>query len=256
MDEPAQGEFRPPYLAFKTFWTFIEELTGKPLPPRIDRSLMRSKSGSDQVSLTAAMKSFGLINGSQEVTGLRELAATDEAGRLQWLALEVRKHYAAQMKVSDENGTEQQLRDSFKESFGLESADTLRKSMTFFLHAARTAGIETSAYFPSTRSGSGSPGTSKPRRTVRRKPPVTPPKDESDQAGSLAVAGDVYTLTMKSGPVVTFAVDMNVMEASVDDRTFIFEIVDKLRDYGKLTKASGSAKEPAGQESATTEVSA
>ena len=60
---------------------------------------------------------------------------------------------------------------------------------------------------------------------------------------------------MKSGPVLTFAVDMNVMEASVDDRTFVFEIVDKLRGYGKLAKASGSATEAAGQESATTEVS-
>jgi hypothetical protein len=186
MDEPAQVEFRPPYLAFKTFWTFIEDLATKPLPPRIDRSLMRSKSGSDQVGLTAAMKSFGLINGSQEVTGLRELAATDEAGRVQWLALEVRKHYAAQMKVSDENGTEQQLRDSFKESFGLESADTLRKSMTFFLHAARTAGIETSAYFPTTRSGSGvqghpnragRPSASRrppPQKTRATRPPASP----------------------------------------------------------------------------------
>jgi hypothetical protein len=60
---------------------------------------------------------------------------------------------------------------------------------------------------------------------------------------------------MKSGPVLTFAVDMNVMEASVDDPNFIFEIVDKLRDYGKPAKASGSAKEAAGQEPVTTEVS-
>jgi hypothetical protein len=255
MDEPAQGEFRPPYLAFKTFWTFIEELASKPLPPRIDRSLMRSKSGSDQVSLTAAMRSFGLINSSQEVTGLRELAATDQAGRVQWLALEVRKHYAAQMKVSDENGTEQQLKDSFKESFGLESADTLRKSMTFFLHAARTAGIETSAYFPTTRSGSGSPGTSKPRRPTKRKPPASAPKEEGDEGGSLAVAGDVYTLTMRSGPVLTFAVKMNVMEASVEDRNFIFAIVDKLRGYGKPARTSGSAKETAGQKPTAAEVS-
>jgi hypothetical protein len=216
---------------------------------------MRSKSGSDQVSLTAAMKSFGLISASQEVTGLKELAATDDEGRLQWLAVEVRRHYAAQIKASEENGTEQQLKDSFKSAFGLESADPLRKAMTFFLHAARTAKIEVSPHFPITRSGSGAPGTPKPRRAVKRKPSASPPKDESDQAVSLATAGDVYTLTMKSGPVLTFAVDMNVIEASVDDRTFIFEIVDKLRGYGKLTKASGTAKEAAGQESATTEVS-
>lgn len=255
MDEPAPGEFRPPYnLAFKTFWTFIEELVARPLPPRIDRSLMRTKSGSDQVSLTAAMKSFGLIGANQEVAGLKELADTDEAGRLQWLAMAVRRHYAAQIKVSEENGTEQDLKNSFKSVFGLESADTLRKAMTFFLHAARTANIEVSPHFPSTRSGSGAPGSPKPRRSARRKPSASPPKDESDQAASHATAGDVYTLAMKSGPVLTFAVNMNVMEASIDDRTFIFEIVDKLRGYGTLAKASGSTKDAAGQESATTEV--
>jgi hypothetical protein len=256
VDEPAQGEFRPPYnLAFTTFWTFVEDLAGKPLPPRIDRSLMRSKSGSDQVSLTAAMKSFGLINANQEVTGLKELAATDKEGRLQWLALEVRRHYAAQLKVSAENGTEQQLKESFKETFGLESADTLRKTMTFFLHAARTARIETSAYFPTTRGGSGSPGTPKPRRPAKRKPAITPPKDENDEGGSLAIAGDVYTLTMRSGPELTFAVKMNVMEASVEDRNFVFAIIDKLRGYSKPAKASGSAKDAGGQKPEPTEVS-
>jgi hypothetical protein len=194
---------------------------------------MRSKSGSDQANLTAALKAFSLIDANQVVTGLRDLAAADSTGRFHWLAQQLRPHDPDQLKVSEENGTEQQLKDSFKESFALESADTTRKAMTFFLHAARTANVEVSPHFPTTRSGSGAPGTPKPRRlSAKRKPPAVPPvRDEA--ASSLTVSGDVYTLTMDSGPVVTLAVQINVMEASVTDREFIFQIVDKLRGYGK-----------------------
>lgn len=256
MDEAAPDDFRPPYLAFTTFWSFINELVAKPLPPRLDRSLMRSKSGSDQAALTAAMKSFGLIDSGQAVTGLRDLASRDEAGRLTWLQEQVRVHYPAQMKVSDEHGTDQQLKESFKEAFGLDSADTTRKAMTFFLHAARTAHIETSANFPSTRSGSGAPGTPKPRRTTsRRRPPASPPTDKGGNASRLTHSGDTYTLTMDSGPVVTMTVAFNVMEASIDDRDFIFEIVDKLRAYGSRIdrQTSGSRHGAAGNRSDATE---
>jgi hypothetical protein len=155
--------------------------------------------------------------------------------------------------TDEDNGTEQQLRESFKEAFGLESPDTIRKAMTFFLHAARKAGIETSHYFPSTRGGSGAPGTAKPRRpaTRRRQPPADAPRENADGDGSFTVTGDVYTLTMKSGPVATFAVEMNVMTASIEDRNFIFEVIDKLRGYGN--KASGNPRQAAGDETADME---
>ena len=223
MDEPAEGQFRPPYnLAFKTFWTFIEELVARPLPPRIDRSMMRSKSGSDQVSLTAAMKSFGLISANQEVTGLKDLAATDADGRLQWLGMEVRRHYAAQIKVSEENGTEQDLKNSFKTAFGLESADPLRKAMTFFLHAARTAKIEVSPYFPTTRSGSGAPGTPKPRRaSSRRKPP--PPSGDAKKQEPDAGVGDVFTHEHRDvtlGAAGTVSIDVKVKWLDLSDKQF------------------------------------
>ena len=109
MDEMTGSEFKPPYLAFKTFWGFVDELLAKPLPPKLDRSLMRSKSGSDQASLTAALKSFGLIDDGQVVTGLRALAGAGGARRLHWLGQQLRLQYPAQVEVSEGNGTEQQL---------------------------------------------------------------------------------------------------------------------------------------------------
>ena len=247
MDEPAQGEFRPPYLSFTTFWSFLEAMVSQPLPPKIDRSMMRSKSGSDQVNLTAALKAFGLVDDNQVVTGLRELEGSDKAARTRWLAEMVRKYYPAQMTVSEQNGTEQQLKESFRDSFQMGSADTIRKAMTFYLHAARTAGIETSPHFPPTRSGSGAPGTPKPRRAAPRRKSSSGPAKVTEKASVLQVEGDTYTLSLESGPVVTLAVKMNVMEASVSDRNFIFKLVDALRGYGKPSQTTGSQDAAAGE---------
>lgn len=59
--------FKPPYMAFQTFWRFIDELSGPGLPPVIDRSLMSSKSGTDQANLVTALRSFNLINDDNTV---------------------------------------------------------------------------------------------------------------------------------------------------------------------------------------------
>jgi len=47
MDD-SESTFKPSYMSFQTFWNFIGELAKKPLPPQIDRSLLGSKSGTDQ----------------------------------------------------------------------------------------------------------------------------------------------------------------------------------------------------------------
>jgi hypothetical protein len=247
VDEPASGDFRPPYLSFKTFWSFLDEMLSNPVPPQIDRSLMRSKSGSDQLHLTSALKAFGLIDASQTVTGLRELASTDEQGRIRWLAAQLRQRYPSQVKVSEDNGTEQQLRESLRESFKIASADTLRKAMTFFLHAARTAGISISPHFPTTRSGSGAPGTSKPKRSASRRKTAAGPASENGSGKAGTREGDTYSVELVSGGSVSVVVTVNLFALSTADRTFVIDLVDKLKGYDSATPESEqSAATPTG----------
>jgi hypothetical protein len=235
VDEP-EGGFRPPYLPFKTFWTFTNDLLAAPLPPQIDRSLMTSKSGTDQVHLTAALKGFGLIDGNQTVTGLRDLENTDDQARARWLAEQIRLHYPAQVKLSEQNGTEQQLKESFRDGFEINSVDTLRKSITFFLHAVQQAGIPLSPHFPSTRSGSGAPGTPKPRRPAgsrsagKRKPP-TSPADNGSSAGRAAERRDI-----SFGDAGTVTVIANIRWLDLPDDTFT-----KLRQHIKDIESLGVA---------------
>ena len=229
--EQTEG-FRPPYMSFTTLWSFIDELLSRPLPPRIDRSIMASKSGSDQQNLTTAMKAFVLIDANQNVTGLRALEDSDEAARVAWLAERVRACYPEQLRISDVHGTEQQLRLSFKEGFALDSRETVRKSMTFFLHAARKANIPLSAHFPATRSGSGAPGAPKARRTAKpRAKPSAPLSGNPSSKSGAADKGDVYAVTLNSGGSVRVVVDVNIFELSTEDRQFVINLVDSLKGY-------------------------
>lgn len=229
MDEPSEPGFKPPYLSFQTFWGFLEELATKHLPPQIDRSMLDKKSGTDQMNLLAAFKSFGLVDDAHAVQAeLEHLVGEAEPDRKKRLASLLRRHYPRQFEVSDQNGTEKQLLESFEQAFGV-TGDTRRKASTFFLHAARFAGMTLSPHFPATRGGSGRTATTKVKRTVapKRRPgaPTTPAPATAEGAG------DTYTVTLNSGGAVSVVVDVNLFSLSTDDRTFIIELVDKLKGY-------------------------
>lgn len=165
MDEQT-GTWKPPYFAFQTFWTFMGDLAAKPLPPQIDRSLLKSKSGTDQLNLLLALRAFELMDEKQFVRAehLAPIAQGDAEARAKALGELVRRFYPDALALSGQSGTEGQLHDIFRVSYGMSSADTRRKAVTFFLHAARKAGFELSQHFPATRSGSGAPGAPKVKR--------------------------------------------------------------------------------------------
>lgn len=112
--------FKPPYMAFQTFWRFIDELSGPGLPPVIDRSLMSSKSGTDQANLVTALRSFNLINDDNTVNAtFNALVTASGEERKQLLRELVQTYYQPQLAVSAQNGTEQQLNDSFRNGYGI-----------------------------------------------------------------------------------------------------------------------------------------
>jgi hypothetical protein len=241
VDESTTPPFRPPYMSFQTFWKFVEDLSARPLPPQIDRSIMNSKSGTDQANLMSALTGFGLIGADQRVEpALRDLAINDEVTRRERLAALIRKHYPEQVAVAEQNGTEQQLHQAFRESFNLESADTRRKAVTFYLHAARTAGMTLSEYCPNTRAGSGSPGTSRPKRAAKRRAPAASIDGASNGSatrqrdGQTHTGGDTYIVTLASGGTVSVAVSVNLFGLTTEDRSFVIELIDKLKGYRQV----------------------
>ena len=229
MDEQ-ESVFKPPYLSFQTFWNFIGELSKKPLPPQIDRSLLSSKSGTDQLNLTSTLKSFALIRDDLSVEPrLDQLVNADEDQRKKLLAEIVHQYYPDPLRVSAENGTEKLLHDSFRESYGLDAADTRRKSITFFLHAARTADIELSPHFPATRTGSGGGGSPRPRKASSRKP--KPPVQESPRTGAVS-GGETKTVGFGEAGTVTVNVNMQWLKLSPQTMVKLRKAIDTIEELG------------------------
>lgn len=214
MENAGVSSFKPPYLPFKTFLGFIERLGEKPLPPKIDRSMMGTKSGGEQVNLIQAMKGFRLIHGDQAVAPLLgEFVAADDDRKKALVSRLVQAHYPEQMKVSEQNGTPELLDRSFEQSFAV-TGDTRRKAVTFFLQAARYAGLDLSPHFPPTRMGSGTrpagvrKATKRSKRVRKGIPPSRQPVGKPEvktvplgDAGSVTITVDVRWLEL---PDATF----------------------------------------------------
>lgn len=236
MDETREA-FRPPHMAFATLSNFITDLASRPLPPQIDRMMLRGKSGTAQSDLLTALTTFGLIGEQQRVQPkLEALATTDPEHRKAEFGKLVREFYPEAVKLSEINGTHQQLQDLFKEKFGFDSADTRRKAITFFLHAARAADLPISAYFPSTRSGSGGPGAPRAKRTRAPGKAATTAGVQATQTQqadqSNASSGSVFSTEVKiKAGRINLTVDVNPIELRGEDRTFFYLLIDKMEEY-------------------------
>lgn len=231
MAESDETKVTPPYGSFGTFWNYVTGLKAETLPPQLDRSMMRGKSGSDQAVINMGLKFFGLVdphNNNAVLDRLKELVAADEAGRKAILAEMVRTHYPAQIEVSDSLGTEKLLHESVEKSFDL-TGETRRKAATFFLHAAAMADITVSPNFPKARAGQGrsTNGVSKKATGTRKRSSVEATKTKNE------AGGDTYTISLASGGTVKLIVNADLMALLRHDvdRTLVTDLIEKMEGY-------------------------
>lgn len=159
-----------PYTSFKTLLNFIQKLTAdKAVPPRIDRSILGGSEG-QKTQVLAALRFFGLIGDRGDVTPLLQQLVDDEKDRPRNMRALLQKHYPKATSLAEVNATTKQLEETFS---GL-SGDTLRKAMTFYLHAAKYAQHPVSKNFK-IPSGFRSGGARKPRTSNGAESSLSPP---------------------------------------------------------------------------------
>jgi hypothetical protein len=151
-----RGVRTPPYVAYKTFRNFMESLR-KTMPSRIDRSVLHTMSGGAQSQMIHALRSMDLVTTRGIPTDLfRHLVSSEGAERRPHLQAALRAGYpflfAGSINLATASG--QQLLDEFSKV--PISGDTVRRSVAFFLAAAREAGIPLSGYFDRIQSRAGS----------------------------------------------------------------------------------------------------
>lgn len=230
MSQSDENGFKFPYLPFTTFKNLIEKAEREGIPDRIDRHYLDYTSGIMQSYLIACLKSFELIDSENRPTPTLERLVENPNDRPRLVGQLLRQFYVNQMALPN-NATAGQLAESFDSLQG----ETKRKAITFFLHAARYAGIELSPHFKSprpARSGGGGKrggvaGKSKPE-TPDSTPPHAPPP-----AGTQHPSVMEHTVQLRSGGRLTVSLHdgANIFTLNEADEEFVLSVVRGLREY-------------------------
>jgi hypothetical protein len=186
-----------------------------------------------------AYRFFGLINDQNQPTQrLKDIVAHRDAPNTYIKAI-LEEKYADVIKHNLSTMTEALISDYFEEAFGVEG-DTKRKAITFFLQAAKAVGIPLSSFLQS----QVRVRTTGSRRRARR--------DDSNGAGieengdeEVSQTGEAKTVALRSGGTLTLSASVKFFDVDSEDRAFVFELLDKLRDYA--LKSHKSAQSAAGK---------
>ncbi len=142
-------EKRPPapYIAFKTFTSFIANMHGK-VPIQIDASVLTTMSGTARSQLLSALRSLDLIETDGTVKdSLKELADAynTESWKPELRKLITRAYARVLNDINITAATPAMLRDRFK-NFGGVEGKTIDSAMRFYLGALKEAEVPFSSH--------------------------------------------------------------------------------------------------------------
>jgi hypothetical protein len=239
----AQGRkgHSPPYVAYRTFKNFLDSLR-QAMPSRIDRSVMHTMSGAAQSHIMAALKSMDLISKQGIPTEtFRQLAQSDGEDRKRLLATVLRVGFPFLFDDSIDlaTATGKQLLEKFEHT--PLSGNTERRAVAFFLAAGKDAGLPLSPFFAkiqsrsgtpaNKRNGSGSGGLGKPSGAALDD--MEDFVEEDDAREKPGRPGESLTVELQSGGKITLTASTSFVKMSANDRAFVFDIIDRLQQYGK-----------------------
>lgn len=182
MTVPETRTATPPYLPYKTFTGFLDELRDTAVPNTIDNSVMPRLSGTMRAQMRTALRFMGLINDDGDVQpAMRELIKA--RGTEKWKEVfgeHFLRAYADVLEGLDlKSGTLQQLKDRFR-TLGIDGS-VLVKSVRFFLSAIDETGTKYSPHFRARGLTLGVRST--PRAKSNRSTPQSRPKKNGGNAG-------------------------------------------------------------------------
>jgi Family of unknown function (DUF5343) len=168
MNDAPADTFTPPYISFAQLQNVLERMRNEGVPSRVDRSYLGSWSGSAQAQFLKAARSLGLIDDFGRPTETLKHLVREPDNRPALIAQIINEKYPDALALG-KTATQQQLEEVFRGYDGI-SGSTTRKAITFYLHAAKYAGIELSPFFSAGRSSSGGGGSRAPARRRSRAP--------------------------------------------------------------------------------------
>lgn len=175
----------PAYGSFKTLVNFANDVReGGHIPLQVDRTLMSRISGSAASETIQALRFLGMVEGDKDIpTASFEsfvMGSDDKrAVVLRHLLLDAYGFLLAKPGFDIERASTQQVADIFREQ-GV-SGTTVTRAISFFLYAAKEAGIKVSHNIKAQKL----PSSASRQKRERIAPPVTPePKNEDLPEGT------------------------------------------------------------------------
>lgn len=218
-----------PYLPFKTFMSALDNLNHG-VPPIIDRSIWRTQPGGTQGQIMGALRFFNLIDDANKPTeNLKRLVEKREHRQAAIRAL-LEWGYAKLIAGDLTKMTAKMLEDGI-EQYNV-GGETKKKAVTFFLQAAKFADLPLSPYLQAQIRAT--PGS---RRRRKKEDDGELPSDSTSNGAAISAGGPSQTVELKSGGSVTITVSINPFDLEQADRTFVFDLIDKLKAYAKGEKA-------------------
>jgi hypothetical protein len=138
------------------------------IPGRIDKSYLDNLAGGYQGQVFSALKYLGLMGEDMRVLPTLQAIVADPESREGQMRELVQRKYPWAVTLG-QDATHGQLDEAFRENApNLTSAHTREKAVTFYLHAAKFAGIPLSKHFKGVAGTAGSGGAPRRRSTTRR----------------------------------------------------------------------------------------
>ena len=243
--EPDREVIAPPYVSFSTFKTLLDWLRSEGVPLRLDRSFWQEKfSGSTGAQLMAALRFLGLLQEDQPLEDLegRVAASTDDR---RFILKELLKDSYASVPFDDlDRATPAMVRRWFR-AYPVDG-HTMRKSISFFVNAAREAEMPMSGAVKRMVRGKTTPAA---RAAPRDRPQVAPAGEapgEQPRATRTSPAepgpgsrGSRTTIALESGGIVTMDVSVDLFQISERDRRFLLSLVDLAQGYQEEQRSPG-----------------
>lgn len=170
----------PPYTSFASFKNYLDHLSGKPLPSRIDKTVMSHLNHSTQQALMASLRHLGLVGEGDAPTSDLELlldATGDDRKELFQSMIKAAYPYFWDGSIDLARATSGEFSERMREATGAQGT-TIDKASGFFFGLAAEAGIELSPHLSSRKAGSSSSAKrsrSKKKGAKAVEPPPPPP---------------------------------------------------------------------------------
>ena len=228
----------PPYIAFKTLTDVIERMEKEGPPTQVDPSYLDTYAGGYRPTVIGNLQSMGLLTKAGEPTPtLLGLVSADEAGRKKQIGELLYKVYPDILALPT-NSTQSQ----FLEAFTVRGAqgDTRRKAASFFLKAAKYAGVTTGTHWkvpPASTTGAR-------RRTAKANNGEAGKAEQQPALQQPPADGWGEVVTIDLGAAGRVEVNVGVKWLQLDDETFM-ALRRAINDMKKLAAAQENPPAPA-----------